>query len=286
MLGGLSIGVIERSGIDHLPLVGRVYPWQIALILVGLLGLPAPLLLASVREPLRGAQGSTASSAGIRSALRLVRRHSSVFLPLLAFQLGMTLLSLSYAAWVAAMIGRSWHLSYAQIGTWVGLVMLVLPPIGLWSWGHLIDYSAARVGVRGPVLVGLIATVLVGIAASAAPLAPTLRLFWLSFGALMLVAGTVFPINAAVTASITPAESMGSISGMQFFFVGLVAAGLGPTVVAMVSEELFSGPRALADALSLTSGAYAVIGLLALGRVYQTIGRLQPDCAVEREAGT
>lgn len=282
IIGGLSIGLIERSGIDHLPLFGPVQPWQVALILVGLLALPAPLLLALVREPPRSAQASATPPAGVRSALRLVRRRSSVYVPLLAFQLGMTLLSLSYAAWVAAMIGRSWHLSYAQIGTWVGLVMLLLPPIGLWVWGHLIDYSASRMGVRGPVLVGLIATVLVGVAASAAPLAPTLRLFWLAFGSLMLVSGTVFPINASITASITPAESMGSISGLQFFAVGLVAAGLGPTIVAEVSEALFTGPRALAHALSLTCGAYSVLGFVALGRVYQTVGSAHATDAVAK----
>jgi len=123
--------------------------------------------------------------------------------------------------------------------------------------------------------VGLAATVLVGVAASAAPLAPTLRLFWLGFGSLMLVAGTVFPINATVTASITPAESMGSISGLQFFAVGLVAAGVGPTIVAAVSEALFRGPHALAEALSVTSCAYSMIGLVALARVYQVIHRGQ-----------
>ena len=280
IIGGLSIGLIERSGIDHLPLFGPVQPWQVALILVGLLAFPAPLLLAVVREPPRSGPASTTPSGGIRNALRLVRRRSRVYVPLLAFQLGMTLLSLSYAAWVAAMIGRSWHLSYAQIGTWVGLMMLALPPVGLWAWGHLIDYSVSRIGVRGPVLVGLVATVLVGVAASTAPLAPTLHLFWLAFGSLMLVSGTVFPINATVTASVTPAESMGSISGLQFFAVGLVAAGLGPTIVAAVSEALFNGPRALADALSLTSCAYSVIGLVALGRVYQTVESAQAADAV------
>ncbi len=275
MVGGLSIGLIQRSGIDHLPVFGHVQPWQVALIFVGLLGLPAPLLLSSVREPARREPTSTSPAAGIHNAVRLVRRRASVYVPLLVFQLGMTLLSLSYAAWVAAMIGRSWHLSYAQIGTWAGLMMLALPPVGLWTWGHLIDYSAVRIGVRGPVLVGIVATVLVGVAASAAPLAPTLPLFWLAFGSLMLVAGTVFPINATITASITPAESMGSISGLQFFAVGLVAAGLGPTLVAAVSEALVVGPRALADALSLTSCVYALTGFVALGRVYQTIDRPQ-----------
>jgi len=283
IIGGLSIGLIERSGIERLPVFGPAQPWQIVLICVGLLGLPAPLLLLWVREPARNVHASTVSAPEIRNALQLLRRRSSVYIPLLVFQLSMTLLSLSYAAWVAAMIGRSWHLSYAQLGTSVGLMMLALPPLGLWVVGSLIDYSAARRGVRGAVVVGLVATALVGVAASTAPLAPTLRMFWLGFGSLMLVSGTVFPINAAVTASITPAQSMGSISGLQFFAIGLVAAGLGPTIVAALSQALFSGPRALADALSLTSCIYSVIGLAALGRVYQIIDRPQdaPRNAVE-----
>jgi MFS family permease len=271
IVGGLSIGLIERSGIDNLPWVGHAQPWQIALILVGLVGLPAPALLMSVREPVREGRGSSAARATFRNALSLVRQRWRVYVPLLVFQLSMTLLSLGYAAWIAAMIGRLWHLSYAQIGTWVGLMMLALPPLGLWAVGHLMDRAAARMGARGPVLVGLVATVLVGVAATATPLAPTLPLFWMSFAGLTLVSGTVFPINATVTAGITPIESMGSIVGLQFLVIGVIAAGLGPTIVAAMSEAVFTGPRALADALSLTCAAYSVIAFAALSCVYRTI---------------
>lgn len=273
MIGGVAIGLIERAGIRDLPLVGPVHPWQVALILVGLLGLPVPVLLFTVREPPRDTETLERPAASVRDGLRLVARRSNVYIPLLVFQLGMTLLSLSYAAWLAAMIGRTWHLSYAQIGIWVGLAMLVLPPLGLWVVGHLMDRATARRAARGPVLVGLVATALVGIAATAAPLAATLPLFWVSFTVLCLVSGTVFPINATVTASITPAASMGSIAGLQFFLTGLIAAGLGPTLVATVSETFFSGPRALADALSVTCCVCALIALGALARVYRTIER-------------
>lgn len=271
MIGGVAIGLIERFAIGDLPFIGPVYPWQTALILVGLLGLPVPFLLLGVREPPREIRTPSRPVTTLQNALSLVARRSSVYVPLLAFQLAMTLLSLSYAAWLAAMIGRTWHLSYAQIGIWVGLLMLVLPPIGLWAVGHLMDRASARIAARGPVLVGLLATALVGIAATAAPLAPTLPLFWVSFAGLCLVSGTVFPVNATVTASITPADSMGSIAGLQFFITGLIAAGLGPTLVAIVSETLFSGPRALAHALSATCCICALLAFAALARVYRTM---------------
>jgi len=271
MVGGLAMGAIERAGLDNLPLVGPVKPWQATLIFVGLPGLLIPLLLVAIREPPHGVRIGAGPGADLRRALRLFLSRSSVYVPLLAYQLAMTMLSLGYAAWIAATVGRTWHLSYAQIGTRVGLLMLFLPPLGLWTVGHLMDRAAARMGLRGPVVVGLAATVLVGLAATAAPLAPTLGSFWFCLAGLFLVSGTVFPINATVTASITPAENMGSISGLQFFLIGLVAAGIGPTLVAVVSETLFSGPRSLADALSVTSCVFALTAFAALARVCRTI---------------
>jgi MFS family permease len=101
---------------------------------------------------------------------------------------------------------------------------------------------------------------------------------------LTLVSGTVFPVNATVTASITPVESMGSVVGLQFFVIGLVAAGLGPTIVAAVGEAAFTGPRALADALSLTCCAYSLIAFVALGWVYRNIVRVQSAPAAPRTA--
>ena len=271
MIGGLAVGAIERAHLNTLPLFGPVQPWQTTLILVGLLGLPIPALLLIIREPSRGVHAGGATSLGVRDAARVVLRRSNVYVPLLVFQLGMTMLSLGYAAWNAAMIGRTWHLSFQQIGMQVGLLMLVLPPIGLWAAGHLMDIAAARMGVRGPVWVGLVATVLVGLAATAAPLAPSPRFFWLLFGSLCLVSGTVFPVNATITASITPAASMGSISGLQFFLTSLVAAVIGPTLIAVVAETLFRGERALAHALSATCCVYSILAVAALGRVYHTI---------------
>jgi MFS family permease len=271
IIGGLAVGAIERAHLNTLPLFGPVQPWQTTLIFVGLLGLPIPALLLMVAEPSRGVHAGGAISPGIRDALRIVLRRLDLYVPLLVFQLGMTMLSLGYAAWNAAMIGRTWHLSFQQIGTQVGLLMLVLPPLGLWTAGHLMDMAAARMGARGPVLVGLMATVLVGLAATAAPLAPSPGFFWLIFGSLCLVSGTVFPVNATITASITPAATMGRISGLQFFLTSLIAAVIGPTLIAVVAETLFRGERALAHALSATCCAYSILAFAALARVYHTI---------------
>lgn len=267
--GGLLIGAITAAGPHRLPFLGPVLPWQLTLILIGLAGLPVSLLVLSVREPPKLPQSG--ASGGYLAALSTLRSRWTLYVPLLVFQLAMLMLSLSYAAWLPAMVGRLWGLSYTQIGLTVGLMMLCLPPLGLWIVGQLMDSAAARHGVRGPVAVGCFASVLVAVAASATPLAPTLPAFWVMFGALMLVSGTVFPIVATVTASVTPEESMGKITAVQFFVTGLIAPVLGPTVVARVSDVFFSGPGALARSMSIVCGIYSAISLLGLVVVLRSL---------------
>ena len=277
IFGGLVIGIVEKAGINHLPLFGAVQPWQITLLLAGALGLPLPLLLLTVKEPTRERAPATSVLGGFSQAFRLFRSRADVYVPLLIFQLSTGLVSLSWGAWNAAMIGRTFNLSYAQIGAWVGLMLLVVPPFGLWTVGHLMDRAAARRGVRGPVLIGLGATALILVTATAAPLAPTLPLFWVDYACLCLVIVTVYPLNSVVTASITPPQNLGGMVGLQLFITGIMAAGLGPTLTAVVSDWLFTGSRAIGYGLSLVSGFYTLIAFGALVRVYVVLGRSERE---------
>lgn len=278
--GGLLLGALTESGPHFIPPFGVILPWQLVLILVGLGGLPVSLLVLTAREP-PTSQEPGARAGGYLAAMSTLGGRWRLYVPLLVFQLAMLMLSLSYAAWLPAMVGRSWGLSYERIGLTLGLMMLCLPPVGLWVAGHLMDSVAVRRGVRGPVVVGCFATALVAVAASATPLAPSLPAFWISFGALMLVSGTVFPIVATVTASVTPAGIMGKITAVQFFLTGLVAPVLGPTVVARVSDVFFSGPRALAQSMSIVCGVYSVISLLGLAMMLRSLKAFTPASVAE-----
>lgn len=261
--GGLLVGAISSSGPHSLPVLGAVQPWQMTLILIGLGGIPLSALALTVREP-PSVRGSGGRSGGYLSVWPVIRGRWTLYLPLLVFQIAMLMLSMSYAAWLPAMVRRLWGLSYEQIGLTVGLMMLCLPPVGLWVAGQLMDTANAKHGIRGTVTIGCIATILVAIAASAAPLASGLQWFWVLFGALMLVSGTVFPVVAMVTATVTPEGSMGKVSAVQFFLSGLIGPVLGPTIVARVSDVFFTGPVALAHAMSAVCGLYSAVSLLGL----------------------
>lgn len=117
--GGLLIGAVTASGPHYLPLRGPMLPWQWTLILIGMGGLPVSLLVLTVREPPKLAEPG-ARTEGYLAALSIIRGRWTLYVPLLVFQLAMLMLSLSYAAWLPAMVGRLWALSYAQIGLTLG----------------------------------------------------------------------------------------------------------------------------------------------------------------------
>lgn len=268
--GGLLVDALTSSGPHSLPVLGGVQPWQMTLILIGLAGIPLSALALTVREPPR-VRASGTGSGGYLSVWPVFRGRWALYVPLLVFQVAMLMLSMSYAAWLPAMVSRLWGLSAERIGLTVGFMMLCLPPVGLWVAGQLMDTANARQGVRGTVLVGCVATLLVAIAASAAPLAPSLRSFWVLFAGLMLVSGTVFPVVAMVTASVTPEGSMGKVTAVQFFLTGLIAPVLGPTIVAAVSDAFFTGPGALARSMSTVCGVYSAVSLLGLLMVLRSL---------------
>ncbi|MBL8628779.1 MAG: MFS transporter, partial [Rhodospirillaceae bacterium] len=125
VVGGILIGVITEAGITSLPIVGDVAPWQIVLILIGAVGTPLGLLMLTVYEPIREQPAADASGATFREALSYIGARWKLYLPLFAYQALYGLSALSFGAWIAAMIGRSYGLSIPQIGATLGLMMLI-----------------------------------------------------------------------------------------------------------------------------------------------------------------
>jgi MFS family permease len=183
---------------------------------------------------------------------------------LIAHSTLLAMLSLSFAAWMPAMLGRVRHLSSMQIGLSFGSFMLICSPIGLWIAGVLID-RLSRTRKDGVVLVGIAITILTWIAGSLMPLVQPAWMFWSLFALLMLVSGTPFAVGSTLTAMITPSRAMGKIVALQGLVTGVMAAVVAPSVVPAISATLYAGnPRGIAFALSTTVCLYGVLSTAAI----------------------
>ena len=265
LAGGGLVAAIKASGLHALPLLGELHPWQMVFVIFGLIGLPAAALVLAIAEPKRTDHEVTASvDASVGEALAHVKARWKTYVPLIAFTTMHGMLSLSFAAWAPALLGRTWGLDPARIGLTFGVMMLVLSPIGLAIAGVVID-RMARMGRADPAAIGIVATVVIWLTATAMPIAPSPGVFWLLLAVLLLFSGTAMPVASTILAAITPSRAMGKVAALQGVVVGLLSATLAPSLTPILAASLFQGQRrALGEALSLAVFVYGLLALIAI----------------------
>jgi MFS family permease len=270
LLGGMLIHMIEAGGLKDVPVIGTMRPWQTVLMLLGLLGAPLVAMVLCTREP--GRQVDPHANGGTyRETLAYLHANRRIFYPLLAFNTTAGMLSLGFGAWVVPMLLRTWHLTIPQVGFTLGIMMLFGPPIGLAVVGSLMDRFSRKYGVSGPLLVGMGAILLVTLVTTLAPLAPTMSLAWILLGGVMLLSGTCFPIANTVIASIAPLEKLGRITSIQYILYGIFAGAASATLIAVVSDNVFSGETAINKALSSMCLIYGVISFCMAALTVKTL---------------
>lgn len=252
LIGGKVIHYAE-SAIPFLTSVGLIWkPWQIAVISVSLLGILVVLLLLLIPEPTRKeVAGHSRPTFG--QACECLRRRWRFYLPTI---LALSLISTVFfgqMAWLPAFFMREHGLSAHTAGTKMGLIIIIMAPLGMWTAGFISDWLTAAghsIGALPPLLVGTLAAIVPAVAVtqiestSLALVMMAVMIFFLSFPS---------ALGPVVIQSVTPNEYRGIVIAIYLFSVTLVGLGCGPTIVAGSSEYLLSGRSTLGQALSIVS---------------------------------
>jgi MFS family permease len=287
---GIPIG--SAAGIVLGAYITRWMSWRMAFVFVGLAGLcMAPLLKATVREPVRGfdeppADGSslTARAAAQPAARPLAQPSLLDVLRTLAGKPSFCALALGGAAssmmgyglffWMPSFFFRSFGLTLVQASLAYGGLVLVGGLAGIWIGGSLADAQGARSKAAYALIPALafLATIplyAVGVLSTqlgvcmAVLLVPTaLGLAWLG------------PVLGAVQ-HLVPATMRATASAIFLFINNLLGIGLGTTLIGALSDALHV--RAGADSLR-----YAIVagtGFYLLAAVFLVIAsrRLEKD---------
>lgn len=261
LLGAAAIRLAELRTEWVLPLVGAVFPWQMVFVFVGLPGLLVAGLVLLLREPVR--RGAATPLAWHEAAcwMRLERRF------LLRHHLGFALLSLvayASAAWIPTAFVRSFGWTTVQAALCFGGMTVVFSVAGCLAGGVLSDRLArqhgglARVRVGVWAALGLLAActgfaVAPGAIAAAAMLAPLCFFVAMPFG-----------VASAVLVEQAPPALRGQASALYLMAISVIGIGLGPTAVALCTEQLFGDPAAVRLSIGLVCAlaSLAAAGLL------------------------
>ena len=267
ILGGIVIAYAMSAPNIVIPGIGELYAWQSVFLLVGLPGLVLALVMLLVREPRRH-DLLTAEGGGTALPLAFVARYALArwkVYGLLFFGMSVvTIIGYAYFSWVPTMFIRTHGWSIKEVGITYGVTLLICGPIGVNAAGWLAD-RLYRAGYSD----GHLRTVLVGAAislvgATLMPLMPTPAL-----AVAMLIPANIGPAMATATGAsslmmITPNQMRGQMSALYLFVISILGLTVGPTAVAVVTDQVFGDEAALRYSIALVSGIAATLSLAVL----------------------
>jgi MFS family permease len=268
ILGGSVIELVSSRPDVTLPLIGTLRPWQLTFFIVGLPGLLVAALLGTVREPVRRGfatlqapnQQGRRRALPVREIARFLRDDWKAFGPLFIGTGLKALLAFGTSLWIPTFFIRKFGWSIGEVGWSQGLILLTVAPLGLVCGGALAERLARRGHADANLRVVLIATLAVVPASILFPLMS--NAYWaLGFIALNTFFGSLGPgpQNAALQ-TITPNPMRGQVTALYLAVFNLIGFGLGPFVVALLTDHVFGSEAALPYSLAV---AAAVLGPVA-----------------------
>jgi predicted MFS family arabinose efflux permease len=265
VVGGL-VDFVPKGGLQNVPVFGTLAAWQLVLAIIGLGGLPLSFLIWTVREPRRQIVAVTPDTApSMGAAVKHLWSRRRLYVPLFLAQGCGGIAAAGSSAWIPSYIIRTWSLDMHHVGLTLGALSVVGAFFGMASSGYVLDKCGTRLGYRILPLIGGVAVICAGGCWMVATRLSDIHWLWV----LISAAGFLTPwgaiAGAATLSRVTPGTMMGKFTAIHFLVYNLLGYGLGPTLVAMISDNFFAGQNPLGHAISYgAGGAMATGGVLLL----------------------
>jgi predicted MFS family arabinose efflux permease len=240
--------------------IAEAYNWRIALMAVGILGLPLALVMTRyLREPARGMfeQGTatlpppvltTAATMWANPAIRHIVAGSVV----------MGMMTYGFAQWMPTFFIRSHEVSQSQAGMLMAGLFGIVGAIGALVAGKLFDRLSHRGFQYGLWLIAA-AQVLALPFMVVALLADNLTIALLLFAIPAFTSNFFLGPTIALIQTLSPVNMRAVASAIKMLCLNLIGMGLGPLVVGALSDVLT--PYYGESALQVAMACFTVVGL-------------------------
>ena len=265
LFGGAVIAMI--SGSQSVALSGMEFrSWQIAFMIVGAPGILLALLIyLTVKEPLAPRErNDMADHPPLRQVIALLLRERAIFLP---HMLGFTFAAMALFAllgWTPAFLMRTFQMTPATTGLWLGSVILIAGSGGVLCSGWIMDRLASRNVGDSPFRTGMIGAV--GTLAPAAAL-PFSSSFELTIGLLavaLFFASFPMPPSTAVIQIAIPPAMRSRVSAIFLCCNSLLGLTLGSLLVGVLNDNLPRGPASVGASLGIVTAGASLLAVLLL----------------------
>lgn len=265
VLGGAIIGWLSAPGGLDWWALGDHKPWQVAFMIVGAPGLLLliPLYLY-LKEPARRGLAGAPQAMPLGEVARALWGRRAVFVPMFAGFAMVTLPGYAAVTWTPAMFIRVFGWTAAQIGLWYGLIYMSAGMAGVFFGGWFCDRLTARGMLDAPVRLSAYAFVGFAVFGVAGPLMPDPHAALVCLGLSLFCATMPYPLAGTAIQLVTPNQMRGQASAVYLTIINLVGLGLGPILVGLFTDHLFTRPADVRYSLATLNAIAAplAIGLL------------------------
>ena len=253
VIGGLAIQAVSALPQPHLPFLGALHPWQTTFLVVGAVGMLVLVPMLFVKEPPRhGRLEAQKTSLPLSHTLAFMRQNWKTLGAIYAAFSISSAAGFGTVAWVPTYFVRVHHWAAHDIGYVYGLMLAVLGCAGVLSGARFADWLAARGHQDAYLRAPLITLCIAGVPAALATLMPTAQasFFFLVFSTFL----SSFPVAVIIAALqvITPNQMRAQVVALYFFLANIFGVGLGPTIVAAITDYVYRNEMAVGYSLATT----------------------------------
>lgn len=267
LVGGALTALIVPAATYSLPFIGATFKgWQLIFLVIGFPGLFLALMVFAFREPQRRFRPPDGAQArGYSYYLQFIGQHKRLFVNHHVGYLLFLAASVALTSWTPAFLLRIHGLSPAEVGTQLGVALLIGSVAGMPLHGWLADklFSSGRrdAHLRHMMVVGGLGTP-IGIAAFHVS-DPTLCIALV--GLFMCVISAYSSLPMVVLQLFVPGDLRGKAASTLLLINGVVGISMGPTAVALLTDLVFEDPAMVGMSISICIGVFLPIAVAAFG---------------------
>jgi MFS family permease len=266
LIGGVVIEFVMNTDQVILPMVGEVRSWQLVFIIVGMPGLLVSLWVLTLREPERRKSALSSSLAGgsLADLFSFLRGHRKLFI---THFMGYSLAALvfnGFSAWIPAMFIRKYGLAQGDVGQVLGISLLVFGTLGIVTGGWVADHLTRRGHVDGTMKAALIGVMGMLPFAIIAPLPESWQMSLGLMSLFFFFSSFIYAGGAASLQLVTPNRLRAQVSSLYLFCINLLGIGVGPTAIALITDNVFEDQMMVDKSMALVGGGVSVLAVITL----------------------
>lgn len=232
-------------------------PWRALFALSGLPGVAlAVAMLLTVREPARRAAAT--QRPRLRDVLSFFVARRFALLGHICAGALLILAGQSVLAWAPTFYVRAFHLPPTEAAQSVGLVALLVTPLGVLGGGALYDWIRERGIPFGSARIIALTAVGTAVPAAIFLIAGAALTSLVALGMTILLLSVATPCLLTALQLMAPERFRGASTALFLMMTTLIGVGLGPFLTGLFSERIFTAPDGIR--LALLTVIFAALG--------------------------